>query len=84
MADKLEKDLLAQDAISINSDFVRMLDATGVSYKNPLEDVAEVIIEDYISVIGGGNQSVKDAIDYIATCSVTLDELAELKARLGI
>lgn len=63
MADKLEKDLLSQDTIDINADFVRMNDAAGVSYKNPLSDVAAAIITEFETTLGGSTRSVRTAIN---------------------
>lgn len=72
MADKLEKDLLAQETITMD-DFVRMLDDSGVSYKNPIVDVAQAIIESYDgSELAGSEVSVKSAIDTLKTLHETL------------
>ena len=98
MADKLEKDLLSQDTIDINADFVRMNDAAGVSYKNPLSDVAAAIITEFETTLGGSTRSVRTAINShettISNCtsnitsletrSVTLEEIEELEEKLGL
>lgn len=98
MADKLEKDLLSQDTIDINADFVRMNDAAGVSYKNPLSDVAAAIITDFETTLGGSTRSVRTAINAheaainigtsniasLETRSVTLAEIEALENKLGL
>lgn len=91
MADKLEKDLLSQDTIDINADFVRMNDAAGVSYKNPLSDVAAAIITEFETTLGGSTRSVRTAINTgisniasLETRSVTLEEIEALEEKLGL
>lgn len=72
MADKLENTLPAQESITMD-DFVRMLDAAGVSYKNPIDDVAKAFIETYAgSELAGSNVSVKSAIDTLKSLNTSL------------
>ena len=96
MANKLEKDLGSQDIIDVEQDYIRMLDAMGVSYKNPFQDVAKAMLEDY--AFDGSGTSVKQAINnqgqilnshgqsiYTLTqCALTPEELTLLEEMLNI
>ena len=68
-----EEDLESKSTLGM-SDYVRVVGADGVSYKQELDDVSNKVITEYTDIpLAGNNQSVKDAIN-------TLDNQVSNKA----
>jgi lysophospholipase L1-like esterase len=60
----IEEERLESKSTLGMSDYVRVVGANGVSYKQELDDVSNKVITEYTDVpLAGNNQSVKDAIN---------------------
>lgn len=81
MADAYEQNL-AQKADLTISDYIRVVGTDNNSYKQPMADVAQKIVEDYAgSTLAGSAQSVKVAIDGLKS-TATADK-AELESDIS-
>ena len=100
MGEKLEKELLSKDRadIDVDRDYVRTLDSDGISYKQPMDELADVIITDYVRSISGSSRSIlttleshetsitsnATSINSIEERICTSSELTTLEEMLGI
>lgn len=81
MADAYEQNLAQKTDLTI-SDYVRVVGTDDNSYKQPMADVAQKIVEDYAgSTLAGSAQSVKSAIDGLKTSATT--DKTELNASIN-
>ena len=81
MADAYEQNLAQKTDLTI-SDYIRVVGTDNNSYKQPMADVAQKIVEDYAgSTLAGSAQSVKSAIDGLKS-TATADK-AELESDIN-
>ena len=72
----IEEERLQQKSTLGMSDYVRVVGADGVSYKQELDDVSNKVITEYTDIpLAGNNQSVKDAINGLDTSKADNSDL---------